>query len=66
VLKRDPLDVHCQLDDGFALCGGNKVPRVPHDRFVQLGEVLVNARPRPCRPWQRCGACVSMLEGVAC
>ena len=68
MLKRDPLDVHCQLDDGFALCGGNRVPRVPHDRFVQLGEVLAKALPyRPRRwPWQRCGACVSMLEGGAC
>lgn len=59
-----PLDVHCELDDGFALCGGNSVPRVPYDRFVFLGEVL--ARPdappqHPRFPWQRCRACVDMI-----
>ena len=57
-----PLDVHCEIDDGFALCGGNKVPRVPHDHFVQLGEVLTNAPPPRRWPWQRCPTCVSMLE----
>jgi hypothetical protein len=62
-VKQDPLDVHCEIDDGFALCGGNYVPRVPHDQFVYLGEVLANATRPPRRwPWQRCPSCVSMLE----
>lgn len=57
-----PLDVHCKLDDGFALCGGNLVPRVPYDHFIHLGEVLANATARPTRfPWQRCPTCVDMI-----
>jgi hypothetical protein len=55
-----PLDVHCEIDDGFALCGGNKVPRVPHDRFVQLGEILATSAPPRRWPWQRCPTCVAM------
>jgi len=59
---RRPLDVHCEVDDGFALCGGNKVPRVPHDRFVQLGWVLATSAPPRRWPWQRCPACVAMAD----
>jgi hypothetical protein len=58
-----PLDVHCAIDDGFALCGGNKAPCVPYDRFVWIGEVLAAVAPLPRnRPWQRCAACVAMIE----
>jgi hypothetical protein len=62
---RLPLDVHCEIDDGFALCGKNAVPRVPHDVFVHLAEVLADAPPLHLRrhPWQRCPACVAMVEG---
>jgi len=64
-LRRSPLDVHCEIDDGFALCGGNKVPRVSHDQFVHLGEVLAATAEPPHRwPWQRCLACVAMTEGA--
>lgn len=61
-----PLDVHCEVDDGFALCGGNYVPRVPLDRFVQLGEMLKHDTPVRY-PWQRCPSCVAMIadEGQA-
>jgi hypothetical protein len=59
------LDVHCKLDDGFALCGGNYVPRVAYDHFINLGEVLSNASPQQLSsqrwPIQRCAACVAMI-----
>lgn len=63
-----PLDVHCELDDGFSLCGGNRVPRVRYERFVFLGEILAspNAPPQhPRFPWQRCRSCVDMITPAA-
>lgn len=65
-LPPGPLDVHCKLDDGFSLCGGNKVPCVPHDLFEHLAEVKEKAdQSVPKRfPWQRCRACVAMLENA--
>jgi hypothetical protein len=71
-VKQDPLDVHYALDNSFALCRGNRVPRVPCDHFVYLGEVLseglvtealASAPPGPRRyPWQRCAACVDLIK----
>jgi hypothetical protein len=55
------LDIHCEIDDGFTLCGGNYVPRVPLDRFIQLGELLANASPTQRYPWQRCPSCAAMI-----
>jgi hypothetical protein len=60
--RRDLLDVHCSTADGVSLCGGNKVPRISHDQFVQLGAILAITRHHPA--WQRCPACVAMTEGV--
>ena len=62
--QRAPLDVHCELsDDEAVLCGGIKIPRVPYETFVHLGEVLATSfPPQPWRnPWQRCPSCVAML-----
>jgi hypothetical protein len=58
--KQVLLDVHCATADGVSLCGGNKVPRISHDQFVQLGAVLTVTRHRPA--WQLCPACVAIAE----
>lgn len=57
-----PLDVHCEIDDGFALCVGNKVPRVPVDLFLQLAQVTGSSARFP---WLRCSRCVVLLTPAA-
>lgn len=62
--ERVLLDVHCEIDDGFALCGGNKVPRLRYDQFIQLGTMLVRSDRLRSAPWQRCLACVAVVEAA--
>jgi hypothetical protein len=55
------LDIHCEIDDGFALCGGNKVPRVPLERFLYLGEAFAAfPRLRQGCGMQRCVTCIEL------
>lgn len=63
VPERVRLDVHCALDDSLALCGGNKAPRVRLDQFVHLGALLASSDRLRGAPWQRCPACVAVVEG---